>query len=63
MDIGPNEVCDILYISFVFLKTYKNPYLVWREQAISVTSFLYLGFQKWKSIFRVIGSVIKLLQL
>ena len=25
--------------------------------------FLYLGFQKWKSIFRVIRSVIKLLQL
>jgi len=52
-----------LYISFVFLYIYKNPHLVGRGQAILVASFLYLGFSKWKSIFRVIRSVIKLLQL
>jgi len=34
-----------LYISFVFLYIYKNPYLVGRGQAILVTSFFYLGFQ------------------
>jgi len=33
------------YISFVFLKTYKNLYFKEREQAILVASFLYLGFQ------------------
>ena len=38
----------ILYFS----KPVKPPYLVEREQAISVASFLYLGFWKWKSIFK-----------
>ena len=57
------------YISFVFLKTYKNPYLEEREQAILVASFLYLGFQsgnlflewlnQWLSCFNSRQSQIK----